>query len=109
MTAARERRPAAWLKKLTDAGVDVLLICGDREARPIKLSGTTWSFRRLERTGRYRLDLIPGLEHALLITDQRADVRRRVTEYMHRLAAADGRAPGRPANGHPTPVGAAAG
>jgi pimeloyl-ACP methyl ester carboxylesterase len=112
LTAARERRPAAWLKKLTDAGVDVLLICGDREARPIKLSGTTWSFRRLERTGRYRLDLIPGLEHALLITDQRADVRRRVTEYMHRLAVA-GQAPGRPVPGrpttaHPAPVGATA-
>jgi hypothetical protein len=109
LMAAPEHRPVVWLKKLTAAGVDVLIICGVREARPIKLSGTIWSFRRLERTGLYRLDLIPGLEHGLLITDQRTEVRRRVTEYVYRLAGLTAAGPQSASESHPaeSSVGAA--
>jgi len=87
LMAPPQRRPAAWLKKLTTSGVDVLVICGDREARPIKLSGTAWSFRRLTRTGRYRLELIRGLEHGLLIADQRAHVAQLMSDHMAALAS----------------------
>lgn len=98
LLATPQHRPAVWLQDLTDQGVDVLIVCGEREARPIRLSGSARSFRQLERTGLFRLDLIPGLEHGLLIADQRLMVKERVTRCALRLS---GLAEGDWATAHP--------
>jgi alpha-beta hydrolase superfamily lysophospholipase len=90
LLAAPRRRPAVWLRELTGQGVDVLLVCGEREARPVRLSGSARSFRRLDRTGLFHLDLVPGLEHGLLIAEQRAEVRERVTQHVLRLSGCSG-------------------
>lgn len=82
LTAPASQRPAVWLAELVGRGVDVLVVCGEREARPIRLSGSSRRFRRLERTGRYRLDLVPGLEHGLLRSDQREEVAVRLGDHV---------------------------
>lgn len=91
LMAAPSGRPAVWLQKLTAQGVNVLLVCGEREARPIKVSGMARTFRRLSRTGLYRLDLFPGLEHGLLIAEQRDQVKERVTRHVLELSGRSSR------------------
>lgn len=97
LTAPPRRRPARWLRELTSEGVDVLLICGEREARPIQLSGLARTFRRIERTGRYQLDVIAGLEHGLLLADHRVDVAVRTIRHVSRFL------PGNVDDGSPLP------
>lgn len=85
LLAPRRRRPVVWLRQLAEQGVDVLLVCGEREARPVRLSGTGRSFRRLERTGAFGLALIAQLEHGLLIADHRRAVGELATRHVLRL------------------------
>jgi alpha-beta hydrolase superfamily lysophospholipase len=75
---APSRRSAVWLKELADAGVDLLLICGEREARPIHQGASARLLQKLARTGRLRFEFIPGLDHGLL----RAEDRDRVSEML---------------------------
>jgi len=68
---APRRRPAVWLKELVASNVDLLLVCGDREARPIHQGASARTLRRLAETGRFRFEFIPGLDHGLLRADHR--------------------------------------
>jgi len=61
---AVEITPAQRLARVADAGVDVLVIAGTDEGRWLR-GGETRTLHRLEQTGRFRLDVIPGLEHTL--------------------------------------------
>ena len=61
---AVEITPARKLARVVDAGVDVLVIAGTDEGRWIR-GGETRTLRRLEQTGRFRMEVIPGLEHTL--------------------------------------------
>jgi pimeloyl-ACP methyl ester carboxylesterase len=61
---AVEITPARRLARVVDAGVDVLIIAGTDEGRWLK-GGESRTLHRLERTGRFRIDVIPGLEHSL--------------------------------------------
>ena len=49
---------------MVDAGVDVLVIAGTDESRWLR-GGESRTLHRLERTGRFRMEVIPGLEHTL--------------------------------------------
>jgi hypothetical protein len=69
MLSAPSCRSGAWLSKLVDAGVDVLLVCGEHEARPI-------------RSGRLRFECVPELEHGLLIDAQYRTVADLTTEHV---------------------------
>ncbi len=69
-------RPAAWLKDLTNSGVDLMLVCGDREARPIRQGATKRSTSKLAASGRFKFEFIPDLDHGLLIADHRGESRR---------------------------------
>jgi alpha-beta hydrolase superfamily lysophospholipase len=61
---AVEITPARRLARVVDAGVDVLVIAGSDEGRWLK-GGETRTLHRLEQTGRFRMEVIPGLEHTL--------------------------------------------
>jgi pimeloyl-ACP methyl ester carboxylesterase len=61
---AVEITPARRLALVVDAGVNVLVIAGTDEGRWLK-GGEGRTLRRLEQTGRFRVDVIPGLEHTL--------------------------------------------
>jgi alpha-beta hydrolase superfamily lysophospholipase len=56
--------PARRLAKVVDAGVDVLVIAGTDEGRWLS-GGETRTLHRLAQTGRFRMEVIPGLEHTL--------------------------------------------
>lgn len=56
--------PAKRLARMVDAGVDVLVIAGTDEGRWLR-GGETRTLHRLEQTGRFRMEVIPGLEHTL--------------------------------------------
>jgi hypothetical protein len=103
LLAPREQRPLVWLGDLVARDVDVFVVCGEREARPIRLSGSARALRRLERSGRFHLTLLPGLEHGLLRTDQRLEVVDLVSQHVLSLSAHW--AP-RPAGSNPAPLAA---
>lgn len=76
------RRPGAWLRTLTRAGTDVLVVNGEREHRPFRLGMSRRRQARLERTGLLRIEYRQDLEHGLLLGDQRAMVTELVTAHV---------------------------
>lgn len=67
-----------------DAGLDVLLICGEDDARPLR-EVRYWRFvgeRRLRKTGRFELVIVPGMDHVLLFGDGRRKGARILTEHV---------------------------
>jgi dienelactone hydrolase len=80
--AAPRRRPAAWLRKLNREGVDLLLICGEWEGRAIRQGTSAASLRRLRRSGRFRFEYEPELEHGLLVASQRRSLVTMITEHV---------------------------
>lgn len=89
---AVRRRPSVWLRDLTASGVDLMLVCGDREARPFRNGMSARAAAKIAATGRFRFEYIPGLDHGLLVADHRSRVRTMVTEHL-----VDHFAAGRPA------------
>ena len=79
---ARGARPSIWLKELTSSGVDLMLICGEREARPIRQGTTPRSMSSLVRTGNFTFEYIPGLQHGLLVESHREQIEKMVTEHL---------------------------
>jgi pimeloyl-ACP methyl ester carboxylesterase len=61
---AVETSPAQRLAQVVDAGVNVLVIAGPDEARWLR-GGEGPTLRKLGATGRFRMEVIPGLEHTL--------------------------------------------
>lgn len=61
---AVETPPARRLGQVVDAGVNVLVIAGTDEGRWLR-GGEGRTLQKLERTGRFRMEVIPGLEHTL--------------------------------------------
>jgi alpha-beta hydrolase superfamily lysophospholipase len=76
-----QRGPAAWLGALVADGVDVLCICGEDEGRQL-LEGGRRSIDRLAASGRLRIDVVPGLDHALMPFEQRQAVAEALTGYV---------------------------
>jgi alpha-beta hydrolase superfamily lysophospholipase len=82
MLSAPSCRSGAWLSKLVDAGVDVLLVCGEHEARPIRAGASRRKLSNLVRSGRLRFECVPELEHGLLIDAQYRTVADLTTEHV---------------------------
>jgi Alpha/beta hydrolase family len=86
------RRPAKWLRTLVDGRVDVMIVAGELEARPIRFGTSPRQRAKLERTGRFRFEYIPDLEHGLLTGAHRGRVADLLTAHI-----ADRFLPGAPA------------
>jgi hypothetical protein len=56
--------PARRLAQVVDTGANVMVIAGTDEGRWLR-GGEVRTLRQLERTGRFRMEVIPGLEHTL--------------------------------------------
>ena len=63
---AMGKRPSVWLKELIGADVDLMLVCGEREARPIRQGTSEKTMSNLLATGRLEFEYIPGLDHGLV-------------------------------------------
>jgi hypothetical protein len=79
---AMGKRPSVWLKELIGSDVDLMLVCGEREARPIRQGTSEKTMSNLLATGRFEFEYIPGLDHGLLIEAHRERIRQRVTEHV---------------------------
>jgi alpha-beta hydrolase superfamily lysophospholipase len=56
--------PARTLAKVLDNGTDMVVVAGPGEGRYL-MRGEHGRFRRLRRSGRFRMEIIPDLEHTL--------------------------------------------
>ncbi|MGH9044619.1 MAG: hypothetical protein ACRDVP_07285, partial [Acidimicrobiales bacterium] len=72
------RRPAVWMQELRVSGTKVLVICGEDEARPF---GATASPRQA-RNDQIQIEVIDGLDGALMPASQRRAVMRRLTDHL---------------------------
>ena len=80
--AQPNRRPSVWLREFVAAGTDVLIVAGEREGRPIRLGTTKRLLARLTRSGLFRFEYMPELEHGLLIGAQRDVISDLVTDHV---------------------------
>jgi alpha-beta hydrolase superfamily lysophospholipase len=85
-----ENHTVEILERVVDAQVDTLLLCGPDDLQPIALAAQG-ALRRLERTGRFRLAVLPELDHAGLLVEQRRALKDALTEHVvTRFAPAPG-------------------
>lgn len=66
------------------AGLDVLLVCGEADAGPLR-EVAYWRFvgeRRMRRTGRFEMTVVPAMDHVLLFDEGRRAGARRLTEHV---------------------------
>jgi hypothetical protein len=73
--------PGRIVEKLVDGGVDTFMVCGDKEARVMR-RGQAAAFRRLTRSGRFHLVVMPGIDHELFARASRDRVGPVVTERI---------------------------
>jgi pimeloyl-ACP methyl ester carboxylesterase len=78
----RVGRPSAWLEALVANGTDVLLVTGEQESRLIRFGTPKRLLGRLARSGMFRYEYIPDLEHSLLLSADRERVAQAVTAHM---------------------------
>jgi len=78
-----------WLDRLETAGVHVYCVCGEGELRqlPRSLPSPTKAARGATGADPARIELVPGLDHALLDTAQRHDVMERLSEELRRIVS----------------------
>jgi alpha-beta hydrolase superfamily lysophospholipase len=78
---AVQMSPAERLAKVVDAGVNLLVVAGTDEGRWLR-GGEGRTFRRLEVTGRFRMEVVPGLEHTLFERRTREVAAAILTEHV---------------------------
>lgn len=80
-------RSTGWLDELVRSDVRLYCICGEEDALPFTETGeraraSWWS------SGHVRIDVVPGLDHALVPAVQRESACDRLTEELHRIGLA---------------------
>jgi alpha-beta hydrolase superfamily lysophospholipase len=78
--------PARIIERLVDSGVDTYVVCGEKEAAAMR-RGQAAAFRRLARTGRFRLEVVSGIDHELFARASRDRVGPMVTERIRQSVA----------------------
>lgn len=79
----RRRNPAEWLDRLRAEAVDVLILCGVNEARSFGVEA--YDTLATSDGDRVQIEVIEGLDHALVPAWQRADVASRMTEHLEKV------------------------
>jgi alpha-beta hydrolase superfamily lysophospholipase len=85
--------PMAVLASAVRSGLDVLVICGEDDMRPLRevLFWRLFRERRLRRTGRFELALVPTMDHVLLVGEGRRVATRLLTAHVLDRFASVGR------------------
>ena len=81
-----QRRPTRWLSELLEAECDVLIVGGEEETTPL-LSASARDLRAITASGRLRIEVMPGLDHALLWSAERDRVLGLVAQHLLRRFA----------------------
>jgi len=66
----QERAPARLLQDLVRTNADVLLVAGDEDARPLRQRAPR-ELAQLAQSGRFRFEIVHGLDHRLLLRTRR--------------------------------------
>jgi hypothetical protein len=76
--------PMAVPASAVHSGLDVLIICGEYDARPLRevLAWRLFGEPRLRRTGRFELDVVPSMDHVLLFGEGRRHGTRLLTDHV---------------------------
>ena len=72
---------ASTLQRLVRRGTDVTVICGPPDFAPLAL-GEQATLRRLERSERFHLQVISGLDHAGLVIEQRESLKEALSKEI---------------------------
>ena len=78
--------PARRLAQVVDTGANVFVIAGTDEGRWLR-GGEERTLRQLERTGRFHMEVIPGLEHTLFERHTREIAAGMLSEHVIRTFA----------------------
>jgi alpha-beta hydrolase superfamily lysophospholipase len=78
--------PGRIVGRLVDSGVETYIVCGEKEAAVMR-RGQAAAFRRLARTGRFHLEVMPGIDHELFARASRDRVEPVVTARILLSAA----------------------
>ncbi|MGH9061045.1 MAG: hypothetical protein ACRDZY_16250, partial [Acidimicrobiales bacterium] len=81
-----QRSSAGGLRQLVDAGVEVNLILGEGEYRPLR-TRAGWHLRKMQRGAGFHVDVVPDLDHSML---QRAPRRLAQDHLLERVLALSG-------------------
>jgi dienelactone hydrolase len=82
------RSPARGLERAADNGVEVVLVYGDQDHGLAQLQERArMNLSRLQRRPRFRLELVEGLDHAMLLREPRERVADVLTAHVERLVA----------------------
>lgn len=81
------RSPARGIQPPVEAGTDVLLICGNEDARRY-LGRGRWVMDRLTRTGRLTFTHVEGMDHGLLLHRQQQEVARMLLDHLRAAPSA---------------------
>ena len=73
--------PARTMERLTESGVDVLVVLGDEEARGL-YRGDHRRIRSLIRDGGLTVETVPGLDHSLFVRTSRERVSGLLSTYV---------------------------
>jgi alpha-beta hydrolase superfamily lysophospholipase len=74
--------PGRGLARLVEGGTELLLVCGEDDARPFRArSGST--LRRLERSGRVHFEVVNGLDHLMLEREARESALRLLVRRLN--------------------------
>jgi alpha-beta hydrolase superfamily lysophospholipase len=57
--------PGRGLQRLVEGGTELLLVCGEEDSKPFRRRAAP-TLRRLERSGRFRFEIVKGLDHTML-------------------------------------------
>jgi len=76
-----ETPPARSFEKLVERGVDTYVVCGDREIKAIR-RGQGARMRRVQSSGNFHLERVPGHDHELFGYDVRQMVEAMVTRHV---------------------------
>ena len=80
--------PGRIVGRLVDSGVDTYIVCGEKEAAVMR-RGQAAAFRRLARTGRFHLEVMPGIDHELFARASRDRVGPVITERILRSVSTE--------------------
>jgi pimeloyl-ACP methyl ester carboxylesterase len=98
LTTKEQRSATHWMRAMSDQGTDVLCICGDEEAEAF-FQGAMPQSPRIDLSEQARIEVISGLDHALIPASQRSTVARLVTEHLHEIGIVDMAASGKGGRG----------
>jgi alpha-beta hydrolase superfamily lysophospholipase len=82
--AEKRRSPQSWAEELAARGVQVLLLGGVDELRPVLEMVEARGRTRLRVADRFEIEVVPGLDHDLVVAEHRSWVGDRLTDHLER-------------------------